>query len=158
MSTKSLRRAIAVLGIVSAGAFLGGCAPAVPVDAAPYASDPHCASVMLAAPQTVGGLPIKKTTSQATAAYGDEYRVIARCGVEPPGPSEDPCVVVTTGTTTMGWLVTEVADDWVAVSFGHSPALEVTIPKARAQQAVGELLGEFSTSASRAPRNGLECR
>jgi hypothetical protein len=113
---------------------------------------------MLAAPETVGGLPMRNTTSQATAAYGDEFTIVVRCGVEPPGPSEDPCVEVTAGDTTLGWLVTETDDEWVAVSFGRSPAVEATIPKVRADQAVGDLLAELSPSAARAPRNGLECR
>jgi hypothetical protein len=113
---------------------------------------------MLAAPETVGGLPMRNTTSQATAAYGDEFTIVVRCGVEPPGPSEDPCVEVTVGDTTLGWLVTETDDDWVAVSFGRSPAVEATIPKVRADQAVGDLLAELAPSAARAPRNGLECR
>lgn len=148
--------ALAVVGV--AVAVLAGCTAAVAVDPAPYAGDPDCAVVMLAAPKSIGGLPVRKTTSQATAAYGDEYRIIVRCGVEPPGPSEDACVVVETGTTQMGWLVREADDAWVAVSFGHSPAVEVTIPRVRADQAVGELLGELNAAAAKAPANGLACR
>jgi hypothetical protein len=113
---------------------------------------------MLAAPETLGGLPMRVTTSQATAAYGDEFRIVVRCGVEPPGPSEDPCVEVTTGTTTLGWLVAEEDEAWIAVSFGRSPAVEATIPKVRADQAVGDLLAELTPSAALAPSNGLECR
>lgn len=137
---------------------LAGCANAVPVPAAPYASDPECARVMLAAPETLGGLPMRATTSQATAAYGDEHVIVVRCGVEPPGPSDDPCVEVTTSSTTLWWLISEQADAWVAVSFGRSPAVEATIPKIRAERAVGDLLAELAPSAALAPGNGLECR
>ncbi len=137
---------------------LSGCISALPVDPAPYAADPECARVMLAAPQTLGGLDIRATTSQATAAYGEEYPIIVRCGVEPPGPSTEACMVVTTGSTTLGWLVAEEGENWVAVSFGHSPAVEAIIPRVRVDQAVGDILAQLSPSAARAPLNGLECR
>lgn len=153
------RRVALVAGASAASAtVLSACAGAFPVDAAPYGSDPDCARVMLAAPESVGGLPLRKTTSQATAAYGDEYVIVVRCGVEPPGPSQDPCVEVTTSTTTLGWLVADTPDAWVAVSFGRSPAVEVTIPHVRADQAVGDLLAELAPSAALAEPNGLECR
>ena len=143
---------------VGSSAVLAGCAPVIPVDPAPYAGDPECARVMLAAPESVGGLPLLATTSQATAAYGEEFPIIVRCGVEPPGPSADPCLVVSAGTNTLGWLVTETDDAWRAVSFGHSPAVEVTAPKVRVDQALGDVLSEVTPSAALAPLNGLECR
>lgn len=157
MARRTNRTAASALATAS-GVILAGCATAVPVDAAPYASDPDCARVMLAAPDTVGGLTMRKTTSQATSAYGDEFVITVRCGVEPPGPSQVPCVEVSTGGTTLGWLVTDTDDAWVAVSFGRSPAVEVTIPHVRADQAVGDLLAELAPSAALAPANGLECR
>lgn len=144
--------------VLIVAATLTACTAPLPVDPAPYAADPECARVMLAAPETLGGLPVRATTSQATAAYGTEYPIVVRCGVEPPGPSTDACVVVTTGGTTLGWLVSEQGDNWLAVSFGHSPAVEATIPRVRADQAVGDILAELSPSAARAPLNGLECR
>jgi hypothetical protein len=113
---------------------------------------------MLAAPETLGGLAMRATTSQATVAYGEEYIIVVRCGVEPPGPSDDPCVEVTTGSTTLGWLISEDASAWKAVSFGRSPAVEATIPKVRADRAVGDLLAELTPSAALAPSNGLACR
>ncbi len=137
---------------------LTACASPVPVDPAPYAADPDCARVMLAAPDTVGGLPMRTTTSQATAAYGDDYPIVVRCGVTPPGPSDVPCVEITAGTATVGWLVEDTGDHWLAVSFGHSPAVEATIPRIRADQAVSDLLAELTPSAALAPANGLECR
>jgi len=155
---RSSGRLVALAVATASAATLAGCASAVPVDPAPYASDPDCARVMLAAPTSVGGLALRTTTSQATAAYGSEFMIIVRCGVEPPGPSQDPCVEVTTGTTTLGWLVRDTDDAWVAVSFGRSPAVEVTIPHVRADRAVGDVLAELAPSAARAPSNGLECR
>ena len=144
--------------LASATVALAACAPVIPVEAAPYAADPDCARVMLAAPESLGGLALLATTSQATAAYGEEYPIIVRCGVEPSGPTADPCLVVTSGTTSLGWLVTETDDAWQAVSFGHSPAVEVTAPKVRVDQAFGDILSEVAPSAALAPSNGLECR
>jgi len=155
------RVAAALVGAVAALS-VGGCTPATPVDPAPYAADPDCARIMLAAPSTLGGLPMRTTTSQATAAYGDEYIIVVRCGVEPPGPTTDQCVVVDSGRSTVGWLVTDDGDGtegfWHAVSFGLSPAVEAIIPRIRADEAVGDLLAELTPSAALGRPNGLECR
>jgi len=144
--------------LLAVAAALSGCSNALPVEPAPYASDPDCATVMIAAPEALGGLPMRATTSQATAAYGDEFAIVVRCGVEPPGPSTTPCVEVTSGTSRLGWLVADEGDHWVATSFGRSPAVEALIPKVRADQAVGDLLAELTPSAALAPENGLACR
>jgi hypothetical protein len=56
------------------------------------------------------------------------------------------------------WVVVQDGDQWRATSFGRSPALEVLIPTARAQDAVNDVLTEFSGPASLAPSNGLECK
>jgi len=135
-----------------------GCTAAVVVDPAPYAADPQCASVMLGVPDEVGGLSMRATSSQATAAYGMEAMIIVRCGVEPPGPSSERCVAIDTASASQDWLVTETEDSWIAVAFGRSPATEVTIPKIRADQAVGELLAQFGPAVSLADPNGLMCR
>ena len=135
-----------------------GCAAAVVVDPAPYAADPQCASVMLGIPDEVGGLSLRATSSQATAAYGEDAMIIVRCGVEPPGPSSERCVAIETASASQDWLVTETDDSWIAVAFGRSPATEVTIPKIRADQAVGELLAQLSPAVSLADSNGLMCR
>lgn len=138
---------------------LAGCAHSVVVDPAPYAADPDCARVMLAMPDELGGLERRQTTSQATFAFGgDEAVVIARCGVEPPGPTTDECLAVEASSGTQDWVLTETEDAWIAVAFGRSPALELTVPKIRADEAVGDLLAEVSGPAALAPSNGLACR
>lgn len=151
-----IRRALLAL-VATSTLVLTGCAHPLVVDPAPYAADPDCAPVMLAVPQTVGGLATRGTTSQATQAWGDEYEIVARCGVEPPGPTTEQCVTVDTPAATVDWLVTETADAWVAVTFGRSPALELTVPQVRADEAVGDVLAELSPAAGRAPTNSLEC-
>jgi hypothetical protein len=150
---RSLPLLVAGLAVAAAG-----CSAPVVVEAAPYAADPRCAGVMLGIPDEVGGLARQETSSQATAAYGEESRIIVRCGVEVPGPSEDRCVAIDTPAASADWLIVEEDDVWRATSFGRDPAMEVVIPKIRADQAVGELLAQLSPSATLADRNGLECR
>jgi hypothetical protein len=136
---------------------LAGCSQPLVVDPAPYAADPDCARVMLAMPAAVGGLDVRGTTSQATAAFGAEFPIVVRCGVEPPGPTTDQCVSVETPEGQQDWLVVDEGSQWRATSFGRSPAVEVLIPAERADEAVGDLLAEVSGPAALAPPNGLEC-
>ncbi|MFW7413410.1 DUF3515 family protein [Demequina sp. SO4-18] len=151
------RLAVATASAVLAVPVLAGCAHAAVVEAAPYAADPDCARVMLAIPETVGGLEMRATTSQATQAWGEEYPIVARCGVEPPGPTTEQCIAVETPAATVDWLLREEGEDWVAVTFGASPALELVVPQIRADEAVGDVLAELSPAAALAPANGLEC-
>ena len=152
-----MRRSLPLLaaGLVLA---ISGCTAPVVVEPAPYAGDPGCAAVMLDIPDEVGGLARLETSSQATAAYGDEPRIIVRCGVEVPGPSGERCVAIDTPAASADWLVLEEDEAWRAIAFGRNPVMEVVVPKIRADQAVGEILAVFSPSATRADRTGLECR
>jgi len=147
------------LGVCGASVLLlAGCSQPLVVEPAPYAADPDCARVMLAMPPVVGGLDVRGTTSQATAAYGDDFPIVVRCGVEPPGPTLDACVAVDADAGSQDWLVVEEESQWRATSFGRSPAVEVLIPSARADEAVADLLAEVSGPASLAPSNGLSCK
>lgn len=136
---------------------LAGCASPYVVEPAPYAADPDCARVGLAMPASVGGLSVRQTTSQATFAYGEEFAIVARCGVEPPGPTAEQCLSIETRVGTVDWLIVEDGAVWRATVFGRSPALEMTVPVERAQDAVGDVLAEVSGPAALAPSNGLEC-
>ena len=151
-------RGAPLTALIAAACALTACSAPLVVDPAPYAADPRCASVMLGIPDELGGLSMRATSSQATAAYGDEATIVVRCGVEPPGPSDERCVAIDTPSAAQDWLVSEDADAWVAVAFGRTPAMEVTIPKARADQAVGELLAQLGPASALADPNGLECR
>lgn len=154
-----LRRSLAHLLIPAALAIAAaGCASPLIVDPAPYAADPDCARVMLAVPEVVGGLDYGETSSQATGSWGDEFPLVMRCGVEPPGPTTEPCVAVGTTGESVDWLVIDDGDRWLAVSFGRSPAVELAVPKVRAQDALGDVLAEVSPAVALAPSNGLECR
>ncbi|WP_291379838.1 DUF3515 family protein [Demequina sp.] len=152
-----MRRSLPLL-VAGLALTVSACASPVVVDAAPYAADPRCADVMLGIPDEVGGLVRQETSSQATAAYGNESRIIVRCGVEVPGPSDERCVAIDTPSASADWLVIEEDDVWRATAFGRDPAMEVVIPKVRADQAVGELLAQLNPSAMLADPNGLECR
>lgn len=110
---------------------LGGCARGVEAAPAPSASDPVCAELLLSLPESLGGAERRSTTSQASRAWGDPA-IVLRCGVEPLGPTTDPCYSIADPEG-------EVAVDWVAASeeteggqrfttYGRTPAVEVTIP------------------------------
>ncbi|MDN4489859.1 DUF3515 family protein [Demequina sp. SYSU T00068] len=149
--------AAAVLA-AAAAPLLTGCASPLVVDPAPYAADVDCARVMLAMPEDLGGLPGQPTSSQATAAWGEEYPLVMRCGVEPPGPTTDECLSIETSAATVDWLVIDEGGTWRTVTFGRSPAVELVVPKERAQDALGDVLAEVSPAAALAPANGLKCR
>lgn len=105
-----------------------GCSAAVPVDPGPSATDPACAEVLVALRglDELGDLSRRETTSQSTAAWG-EPAVTLRCGVEPPGPSTDPCVDV----DGVDWVVTRQAGaepSSVYTSYGRSPAVQLRLP------------------------------
>ena len=131
---------------------LGGCASAVPVSPAEHATDPDCAALLIATPDTLGdGLERRRTTAQASTAWGDPA-VVLRCGLEPPGPTTDRCETVgTPGGPSVDWLVVpesaEPAEDapdepaaaepgtgtdWTFVTYGRVPAVEVYVPAAAA--------------------------
>ena len=150
LCTAALASCIAIFGVTA-------CTATVVIDPAPYAADPQCASVMLGIPQEVGGLSLRPTSSQATAAYGTSAMITIRCGVTPPGPSTERCVAIDTPSASQDWLVTENNTSWIAVSFGRSPATAVVIPKLRAVKAVSEVLAQLSPAASQAKPNGLTC-
>lgn len=152
-----LRVRLATTGALTA-LVLAGCTQALVLDPAPYAADPECAPVMLAMPDFLGGLDVRATSSQATTAWGDEFPIIARCGVEPPGPTTEQCTQIDTPSVSIGWLIEEDGDDWVATTFGHSPAVEMRVPKIRADTAIADVFAEASGAAALAPLNGLECR
>ncbi|QZN86630.1 DUF3515 family protein [Cellulomonas sp. C5510] len=143
-------RTVAVVTAL-AGAALAGCAPQVGVTVAPHATDPDCARVVLTLPDSLGdGLDEVRTTSQATAAWGDPADpVTLRCGVEVPGPTTEQCVTMETASGPgIDWLVraeAEAADgtvaptgpaeapgsnDWTFVTYGRDPAVEVHVPAA----------------------------
>ena len=126
---------------------VGGCASAVPVEAATHATDPDCAALVLATPDSLGdGLDRRHTTAQATTAWGDPA-IVLRCGVAPPGPTTDRCETVSSADgPSIDWLVVQAgggdgdttaapdeATDWTFTTYGRVPAVEVHVPAAVAE-------------------------
>jgi len=153
-----MRRTLAAVGLLAAACLLGGCANPLVVDPAPYAADPTCATVMLAMPDALGGQAVRETSSQATSAYGEEFPIIVRCGVEPPGPTTDECLAIETRLGVTDWVLVDEDGVWRATAFGRSPALELVVPQELADEAIADVLAEVSGQAALAPSNGLECR
>lgn len=145
------RSAPHLLGALSAaGALLAltGCATAASVEAAPHAQDPACADVMLTLPEEIGDYSQRPTTSQATSVWGDPLAVVLRCGVEPIGPTEHPCVA----PAGVDWVWIDHEDHVQLISFGREPSVEVLLD--------GEHLSENTTMnaqfALSEPVSGIE--
>jgi hypothetical protein len=146
-----------IVALPALALLVGGCATAVPVTAATHATDPVCAALILATPDSLGeGLSRRHTTAQATTAWGDPA-IVLRCGVEPPGPTTERCVTVTSAVGPgIDWLVVQDdatgsattgpttpvpsagstagaapgAGDWTFTTYGRVPAVEVHVPAA----------------------------
>lgn len=122
---------------------LVACAPSISLEAAPYATDPVCASVVLAVPERLGSLEKIVASAQATAAWGTTASAVTlRCGVEPPGPTTEHCQAVEDSTgTSVDWLVVEEegTGDWVFTTYGRVPATEVRVPAGSPSSSVVDL-------------------
>ena len=150
------RTGVGALLVLLAGSPLAACASPVGVDAAPHAADPVCAEVVLALPRELAGMPRLTTTSQATVAWGDrDAPVVLRCGVEPPGPSTDPCVSADDGSVAVDWLAVEGppgadgAADWTFTTYGRDPAVEVLVPAAVAASRSTSFLIDLGPAVAR---------
>lgn len=100
---------------------LTACSPVVDVPSAKDAANPACAPMMVALPDAVGDAALRKTNSQATAAWGDPSQLILRCGVNVPGPTTDRCVTV----NGIDWVIKEGDPVWTLTTFGREPATEI---------------------------------
>lgn len=148
-----LHHALAPAALAGGAALLTGCAATVPVTVAPHATDPVCASVVLALPEQLGeGLERVGTDAQATAAWGAPgAAVVLRCGVEPPGPTTDRCQSVETPQgPTVDWLVVEEDGDWRFTTYGRVPAVEVLVPREVAEERSTSFLDLLGPAVSRA--------
>src|SRR5690625_7252374 len=68
---------------------LAGCGT-VRVPAGEFASDPVCAQIVMGAPEQMLEMDRVETSSQGTVAWGSgDDTVVMRCGVIPPGRSEE---------------------------------------------------------------------
>ena len=122
---------------------LSACAPVVDVAPAKDAANPACAPMMVALPDTMGDAGLRKTNSQATAAWGDPSKVILRCGVNVPGPTTDRCVSV----NGIDWVIKEGDPVWTLTTFGREPATEILMDPDQISSAT--VLAELSAAAAK---------
>jgi hypothetical protein len=135
---------------LGAAVVLSACTRAPEVALAPQASAPVCASARW--PGDVSGHARVATTPDhgSVAAWGDPA-VIARCGLDPLGPTTDDCVTV----DGIDWVVRPLTDGSAATTYGRDPAIEVLAPGTYG--AVPLLLPAFTDVAKSLPANGRHC-
>ncbi|UFU01989.1 DUF3515 domain-containing protein [Ruania suaedae] len=128
-------RATALTTAAIAVALLGACQSTVEVAPAPTASAPVCAEVLRALPEELAAAERRSTTSQASAAWGEDPAITFRCGVAPPGPTTDRCITAEAANgTSVDWVVNEIGDvdsGWRFTTYGRVPAIELTVPVER---------------------------
>ena len=144
MSTRARASAAGVASLVAA-AGLAGCSAPVAVEPAPDAANPACAPLMIALPDTLGDAALRKTTSQATAAWGDPSAVVLRCGVPAPGPTTDRCVTV----NGVDWVIREGEDHYTLTTYGREPAAEVLLDEDKIASAT--VLASLSGAVEKVP-------
>jgi uncharacterized protein DUF3515 len=135
----------------AAGAVLGlalvltatGCSSLEP---GPQAGTPACTAL-------VGRLPARvldrgRTDLDVTgaAAWGDPA-IVLRCGVDPTGPTDAPCM----GVDGLDWTFTENDDGFRFVSFGRTPAVEVRVPKSIDRTTAPSALVDLSAAVKPLP-------
>ena len=151
---RPLRRLVSAATILLtatlAGAVLSGCVPAVDVSAAADAGNPACAPMMVALPDAIGDAKLRKTNSQATAAWGEPSKVILRCGVNVPGPTTDRCVSV----NGIDWVIKEGDPFWTLTTFGREPATEILMDPEKISSAT--VLADLAGPAGKIPA-GRNC-
>ncbi len=136
-SALALSSALTVLVVLT----LPGCARPATVEAGPSASDPLCAEVLVRLPTELRGDTRRETTGQSTAAWG-EPPVEMRCGVDPLGPTTDPCLTV----GEVDWVLREDSGDTVYTTYGRVPAVELRLPGTSPEE-VDVVLAAISSAA-----------
>jgi hypothetical protein len=142
---KPLRRLRVAVAAALTGLALGGCSPAVDVAPAADAANPACAPMMVALPDAIGDARLRKTNSQATAAWGDPSLVILRCGVNVPGPTTDRCVTV----NGIDWVIKEGDPVWTLTTYGREPATEILMDPDKISSAT--VLADLAAAAGKVP-------
>lgn len=152
-------RRLGVVGaLLAVTGTLGACSAAVSVPAAPYATDPLCAEVVLALPRSLADESKMRTTSQATAAWGTaDEAIVLRCGVEPPPPTTEGCVTAEDGITSVDWIAVPGTEDetgaapWTFTTYGRDPAVEVRVPASITGTRSTSFLLELGSAIERVP-------
>ncbi len=139
---------------VTAAAVLGACSRGeVSVQPAPLAAEAACATAREDFPDAVAGAveqPVSQEARDAAAAWGNPP-IVARCGLMPPAPTQDPCVTV----GGVDWVVQDLDDGVALVTYGRTPALEVLVPANYPQSA--DLVAPFAQAAGALQETGRHC-
>jgi hypothetical protein len=143
-------RASGTVAVLAVALVLAACSPVVDVTAAQDAANPACAPMMVALPDAIGDAGLRKTNSQATAAWGDPSQVILRCGVNAPGPTTDRCVSV----NGVDWVIKEGDAAWTLTTFGRVPATEILLTKDQETVSSATVLADLSGAAAKIPATG----
>lgn len=123
MGTKK-RGIAAALVMASLAGGLAGCASTVPMEPAPDANNPECASITVRLPQTVSGMERRTTNAQSTGAWGDPVGVELRCGSPVSGPTTNLCVSV----KGVDWIIDDSkAPIYRFEAYGREPGLELFV-------------------------------
>lgn len=146
------RAASSILLLPLVAAALGGCGTAS-VPPGPSAADPACARIIQDAPDELLGLARHETSSQATLAWGSgEDAIVLRCGVTPPGPSPDVCTRISASDgQSVDWLVREKDGMVSFTTYGRTPAVDVTVPRAVAPDQPSAAVLEMTGSIAQLP-------
>ena len=117
---RMLRVAVLALAVPVLVTSMTACSPTVAMEPAAQATDPGCAEVIVRL-KSVGGLSLRETNAQGTAAWGEPTAVLLRCGVAAPAPS--------TQCTTFGgvdWITDDSKDPrYVFTTYGRDPVVQV---------------------------------
>jgi len=141
-------------------ATLTACAPTVSMTPAAAANSPRCADVSVRLPDTVAGKAKRSTDAQATGAWGDPAVVLLRCGVRPIGPTTKPCVAITSGDTTVDWVLENDPSDSVLryITFGRTPATELVIQHGANGVSDADVLPAFTQAIASIPQGPSKCQ
>lgn len=148
------RRRVLTLTTLAVLPLLAACGDGA-VRATPFgASDSiQCQAVADHWPQTVGELAPRVTAvqSRGVAAWGDPP-LVARCGKQPLGPTEEQCIDI----NGVDWVATPLDDGaTMFTTYGRDPAIEVLVPASYDSHPLW--LPAFGPAAEQIPQTLGEC-
>lgn len=148
-----IRQAIAAATAIALLVGLSACTPTVGLEAAADAADPSCAAVSVRLPDAVDGQDARRTTAQATGAWGDPVTVVLHCGVAvPPPTAEFVCYTI----DDIDWLVDDTAAPTVVLTtYGRDPAVSLVVDTdvVSARTAIDAV----APAVAQLPTNGQAC-
>ena len=146
------RRPSAGLVAIQVVGLLAACSSSIEVVTPVGSGSSACRSAAAHWPKTVGGQPVRLTSSSSDAvrAWGDPP-IIARCGLAAIGPTTDQCVSV----SGIDWVAHPLTDGVRFTTYGRSPAIEILVPSAYQPEPL--LLPAFGAAASAIPQGDRHC-